>query len=196
MNQSYRVVLGEDNDDHQVILVRAIERLGHSVIGVEETGKGLVERCLAEHPDLIITDIRMPDMDGLEAAKQIYERSAIPTIVVTSQQDPELVERALNQQILAFLIKPIDETQLQPAIAIVMRRFAEFEALRKENESLSQTLADRKVIEKAKGILMKRAGLGESEAFRRLQSTARDQRKKIVEVAQTIVDAESLMKPE
>ena len=160
-----------------------------------ETGRELVEQCRATHPDLVITDIKMPDMDGIDAAAQIYREAAVPVILVSAYHDAEFIRRAEADHILAYLVKPIKQADLEPAIAIAMRRFEQFQALRKEAADLKQALEDRKIIEKAKGILMKKAGLDEHDAFRRLQKLASDKNRKLVEIAQIILTAEEAFEP-
>ena len=129
----------------------------------------------ATRPDLVITDIKMPDMDGIDAATQIYRERPIPVILVSAYHDPEFIRRAEADHILAYLVKPIKQADLEPAIALAMRRFEQFQALRKEAADLRQALEDRKVIERAKGILMKKAGLDEHDAFRRLAEAGQRQ---------------------
>jgi response regulator NasT len=187
MNRPLRVAVADDELDMREFLDEALRRLGHQVVAVAETGQQLVEACRGERPDLVITDIRMPEMDGLDAAQTIYNLRPVPIIVITAHHDGEFVARAQERHVLAFLVKPIDEADLAPAIAIALRRFDEFQALRQENQTLAQALQDRKIIERAKGLLMQQAQLDEAAAFKRLQKLARDQRKKMAEVAQMIV---------
>src|SRR5439155_14495080 len=137
--------------------------------------------CRTAGPDLVITDIKMPDMDGIDAAIQIYLERPVPVILVSAFHDAELIARAEADHILGYLVKPIKQADLEPAIALAMRRFEQFEALRKEAAGMKQALEDRKVIEKAKGLLMKKAGLDEADAFRRLQRLASDKNKKLIE---------------
>jgi AmiR/NasT family two-component response regulator len=187
MNERLRVAVADDELDMREFLDETLRRLGHDVVAVVENGQQLVEACRSERPDLVITDIRMPELDGLDAAQSIYNVRPVPIIVITAHHDREFVERAQERHVLAFLVKPIDENDLQPAIAIALRRFDEFQALRQENQTLAQALQDRKIIERAKGLLMQQAQLDEAAAFKRLQKLARDQRKKMAEVAQMIV---------
>jgi AmiR/NasT family two-component response regulator len=187
MNRSLRIAIADDEQDMREFLDETLRRLGHRVTVQAETGRQLVEACLADRPELVITDIRMPEMDGLDAVQAICEAEPVPVIVITAYHDPEFIERALARHVLAFLVKPIAEDDLPPAIAIVLRRFEELNALRRENQTLAQALQDRKLIERAKGLLMKHAQLDESAAFKRLQKLARDQRKKMADVAQMIV---------
>jgi response regulator NasT len=164
--------------------------LGHQVVAVAEDGKQLVDACLAAKPDLVITDIKMPDMDGIEAATRIYRDAPLPVILVSAYSDPDFIARAEADHILAYLVKPIKQSDLEPAIAIATRRFEQFQALRKETVDLRQALADRKTIEKAKGLLMKKANLDEHDAFRRLQKLASEKNRKLIEIAQIILTAE------
>src|SRR5262249_51848673 len=142
------------------------------------------------HPDLVITDIKMPDMDGIDAASRIYRDGPVPIILVSAYHDSEFIRRAEADHVLAYLVKPIKQADLEPAIAIALRRFEQFQALRKESADLKQALEDRKLIERAKGLMMKKAGLGEQEAFTKLQRLASNKNKKLVEIAQMIVTAE------
>ena len=190
MNNSIRVAVAEDEPLMQQYFQETLTLLGHRVICLAGTGRELVERCKNERPELLITDIRLPDMDGLTAAADIYSSEPIPIIVVSAFHDPELIERAERNHVLAYLVKPIKQQDLEPAIAIAMSRFQEFRTMRQEADNLRQALEDRKLIERAKGLLMKRAGLDEPEAFRRLQKLARDKNHKLVEIAQVIVTAE------
>ena len=138
----------------------------------------------------MITDIKMPDMDGIDAASEIYRDHPVPVILVSAYHDAEFVSRAEGDHILAYLIKPIKQADLEPAIAIAMRRFEQFQALRREAADLRQALEDRKVIEKAKGVLMKKAALDENEAFRRMQKLASDRNRKLIEIAHMLLTAE------
>jgi response regulator NasT len=196
MSQSYRIAVADDEIDMRDYLARILPRLGHEVVAVAENGRQLVELCRRERPDLVITDIKMPDMDGIAAAVQIYQERPVPVILVSAYHDAELVERAEADHILAYLVKPIKQTDLAPAIAIAMRRFAQFQSLRQEAADLRQALEDRKVVERAKGVLMRRAALDEQTAFRRLQKMASDRNRKLVDVAQMILVAEEAMQPE
>jgi response regulator NasT len=193
MNRCLRIVVADDERNIYEYLQEVLPRLGHQVVGVAHTGRELVEQCRRLHPDLVITDIKMPDMDGLDAAAQIFQEGPSPVIVVTAYHDAELIERAEASQVQAYLVKPIKQAELQPAIAIAMRRFEEFQALRKEAEDLRQALEDRKVIERAKGILMRRAGLDEEEAFKRLQALASNENRKMIEIARMIVTTEKAL---
>ena len=190
MNRSLRIAVAEDEPLMQKYLEETLTLLGYHVICLAGTGRELIEQCKALRPELVITDIRLPDMDGLSAVSVVYGNEPVPIIVVSAFHEPELLEKAERNHVLAYLVKPIKQEDLEPAIAIAMSRFNEFRAIRQESDTLRQQLEDRKIIERAKGLLMKRAGIDEPEAFRRLQKLARDRNQKLVEIAQIIVTAE------
>jgi two-component system, response regulator PdtaR len=190
-----RIVVADDEADMREYFQKTLPEMGHEVVGVATSGRELVERCRELQPDLVVTDIKMPDLDGIDAAAEIYHDRPIPVILVSAFYEPDLIERAEQDHILAYLVKPIKHGDLEPAIAIATQRFAQFNALRTEANSLRQALEDRKLIERAKGILMLRAGLSEPDAFRRLQKLARDQNRKLVEIATMIVTDEKALQP-
>jgi response regulator NasT len=169
---------------------RMLPRLGHEVVSVAETGRQLIEHCRIQRPDLVITDIRMPEMDGIEAAVEIYREMALPVILVSAHHEQSLVERAEADHIMAYLIKPIKLANLEPAIALAVRRFQQFQALRAETADLKQALENRKLVERAKGMVMTRSQLDEPSAFRRLQRIASERNVKLVVVARAILTAE------
>ncbi len=195
MTRALKIAIADDELDMRDYFQQILPLLGHQVIAVARDGRELVEICAATRPDLVITDIKMPDMDGIEAASRIYKNAPVPVILVSAYHDPEFIKRAEADHILAYLVKPIKQADLEPAIGIAMRRFEQFQALRKETSDLKQALEDRKVIEKAKGILMKKAGLDEHDAFRRLQKLASDKNRKLIEIAQMILTAEEALEP-
>jgi AmiR/NasT family two-component response regulator len=190
MNQALRIVIADDEPDMRDYFQQVLPRLGHTVIAAAQDGRELVELCRAREPDLVITDIKMPELDGIDAAVQIYKDRPIPVILVSAHQDASLVERAEMDHVMAYLVKPIKQGDLGPTIAIAVRRFEQFKMLRQEATDLRQALADRKVIEKAKGLLMKKGNLDEPEAFRRLQKLASEKNRKLVDIASMILTAE------
>jgi response regulator NasT len=195
MNRSLRIAVADDEPDMREYFQKSLTRLGHKVVIVAGNGRELVEQCRAVKPDLVITDIKMPDLDGIDAATQIYQDRPVPVILVSAYHDAALLERAEADHILGYLVKPIKQADLEPVIALSMRRFEQFEALRQEAADLRQALADRKVIERAKGVLMKKSGLDEQDAFRRLQKLASEKSRKLVEIAQMILVAEEALQP-
>jgi response regulator NasT len=195
MSRSLRIIVADDEADMRDFFEKMLPRCGHKVIAVAETGRELVERCRELKPDLVITDIKMPDMDGIEASIEICREQPVPIILVSAYQDPELLERAGADHVLAYLVKPIGQADLAPTIHIAMRRFAEIQALQQETADLQQALAERKIIERAKGLLMKAAGLDEKEAFHRLQEMASENNQKLVAAAQSVLAMERALRP-
>lgn len=196
MTESLRIAVADDEVTMLDYFEDILARLGHEVVAAAATGDDLLAACRRMRPDLVITDIRMPGLDGIEVASQLSGPDPIPVILVSAYHDRELIERAEADHILAYLIKPIRMEELEVAIAIVMNRFRQFETLRLEAEGLRQALEDRKVVEKAKGLLMKQTGLDEEAAFRRLQKLASRQNLRLVEVARSILLAGQALEPD
>lgn len=190
MNIQLRIAVADDEPDMQEYFEKILPRLGHQVVSVAENGRQLVEHCRSQLPDLVITDIKMPDMDGIEAAEEIFLDRAVPVILVSAHHDAQLIGRAESNHILAYLVKPIKQADLEPAIAIAVKRFQQFQTVHQEAANLRQALEDRKVIERAKGILMRRTKLDESAAFRRLQRLASERNQKLIQIASSIVTAD------
>jgi response regulator NasT len=195
VNTGLRIAVADDEVEMRDFFEKVLPRFGHQVVAVAENGAQLVEHCRQLLPDLVITDIKMPELDGIEASSIICEERPIPVILVSAYHDPELIARAEADHVQAYLVKPIGIADLPPAIAIATRRFDELRALRKECGDLRQALADRKVIEQAKGLLMKVAGIDEKEAFRRLQDLASERNLKLVEAAHSILAVEKALAP-
>jgi response regulator NasT len=130
MNRALRIIVADDEPDMREYFQKCLRRMGHRVVAVAKTGQELVEQCRVLQPDLVITDIKMPDLDGIDAACQLYRERRIPVILVSAYLDPALIERAEADHVQAYLVKPIKQADLEPAIALAMRRFAQFEALR------------------------------------------------------------------
>jgi response regulator NasT len=195
MNQSLRIAIADDEPDMRDYFAKILPRLGHQVVAQARDGRELVEQCRALRPDLVLTDIKMPEMDGIDAAVALYKDAPVPVILVSAYHDAELVERAEADHIMGYLVKPIKQADLGPVISLALRRFEQFQELRQEAADLRQALEDRKLIERAKGILMKKAGLDEATAFRRLQKLASDKNLKLAEVARIILTAEEAFLP-
>lgn len=190
MSLHLRIAVADDEADMRDFYCKILPRLGHEVVTAAKSGTQLVEQCRSTRPDLIVTDIKMPDLDGIEAVQEICREQPVPVILVSAHHELEFVDRARKQHILAYLVKPIKAADLEPAIMLAMQRYGEFKALQKEADDLRQALDDRKLIERAKGILMKRGGLDEPDAFRKLQKLSSDKNLKMVEIAKTILTAE------
>jgi response regulator NasT len=195
MTATLRIAIADDEPLMREYYLDTLSVLGHQVTCAVRTGRELVAHCRGDRPDLIIADIRMPDMDGIDAVGELNREGPIPAVLVSAYHDPELFERASMEVILAYLVKPIKQADLEAAISIAMQRFEQFRTMHQESGELRQALEDRKLIERAKGVIMKRAGLDEEKAFLRLQRLARDSSQKMAEVARMILKTESAFQP-
>ena len=189
MTPSLKVAIADDEPDLRKVLRHMLGLMNHEVVLEAATGGELVEGCLRLKPDLILADIKMPGMDGLDAVKAIYEEQPIPIILVSGHHDPDFIARAQENHVLGYLIKPVQREALEAAIALAKRAFDEFNTLKAETDDLRKALADRKIIERAKGLLMKHLRIDEQEAFRRLQKLASTKNQKLVDIANSILMA-------
>jgi response regulator NasT len=190
MTIELRIAIADDEPLIRRYFAEILPDMGHVVVAVAENGRQLVELCRQTQPDLVISDIRMPLLDGIDAAIEITGERPVPIILVSAYHDPDLIERAEATRAMAYLVKPIERADLETAIAIARRRFSQIESLASETADLRRRLEERKLIEQAKGVLMEKAGLTEAEAHRRLQKTACDTNRKLVEVARMVLSAE------
>ncbi|HEY5312733.1 MAG TPA: response regulator [Pirellulales bacterium] len=195
MDRALRVIVADDDQLARDFYQEILPEMGHRVVCAAASGSELVRQCEQLKPDLVVSDIKMPDLDGLDASEQIYASNPVPIILVSGYHDAELIERAQENHVLAYLVKPVTRADMEVAISLAMKRFQEFEELRQETSNLRQALQDRKIIERAKNILMKLGELHEHDAFRRLQKLASRQNKKLVQVAEMIVTAEMAFGP-
>jgi response regulator NasT len=189
-----RILVAEDNDLVLLTLEEQLKDLGYDVVGLARTGTEAVALAQRLHPDVIIMDIRMPEMDGTEAAMRIRNNRPVPIIMLTAYADKETVRKAEAAGALAYLVKPVNENELPPAINIALARFKEIQDLQSEVSELQESLESRKLVERAKGILMQRLGLSERDAYERLRQRARDKRIKMKDIAQAIIEAEELLR--
>ena len=183
-----RILIGEDESITRMGLCRILEDAGHRVVAAPD-GRTAVRLARQTGPDVVILDIKMPGLDGLEAAQRIYHDRPTPIVLLTAYGDQSLIERATRLPVMAYLIKPIKETELLATLKVVTARFAEFERLHQQTIELKVELAARKVIERAKGVLMRRDGLSDREAYNCIQKRARDGRRAMRDVAEDILDA-------
>ncbi len=188
-----RILIADDESIHVLSLRVQLQNLGYQVVGEAATGREVVDLARRLSPDLIILDIKMPGIDGIEAAEIITQERPVPIILLTAYSEAELAQRAAQANIFAYLMKPVSEDDLLPAITLAMSRFHQFQALRQEVESLREALEARKLVERAKGILMRRLNLTEEEAFHRMQRRSQDLNKKLSEVAEAIIMADKML---
>ncbi len=187
MKKKLKILLAEDEYLVLMGLKSDLEELGHEIIAEATDGESAVRNALEFKPDLIIIDINMPNMDGIEAIKNINKELVIPSIIVTGYSDRELVERATETGVFAYLIKPVDIKELAPAIDVVMNRFEEFNKVNIELDDTKKALESRKYIERAKGILMDTLDLSEKEAMKKMQQKSQDKNIKILDIAKDII---------
>ena len=164
-----RILIAEDETIIRLDLRELLERAGFEVCAEARDGVEAVELARRQEPDLAVLDVKMPRLDGIEAAKKILEERPIPIVMLTAYGQDELVSRAVEAGVFGYLVKPFREADLLPAIRTARARYEELTALREEAESLAEALAARKSIERAKGLLMAKEGLTEQEAFERLR---------------------------
>jgi response regulator NasT len=193
MSKKYRIAVADDHLDSLACLRRFLESAGHEIVVEAHSGEELVKLCAHVQCDLILTDVKMTGMDGLEAVSIIRKSRETPVIVVSAFFDEDLLQRANSCGVFGYLTKPIRLKDLWTTIEIVVHRYNEFELVRLEAVDARHALDDRKDIERAKGILMKRCSLDESSAFRHLQQLARTHRKKLVDIAKSILLAYDAM---
>ncbi len=182
-----RIIIADDEPIIRMDLKEMLTNLGYLVVGEAGDGRSVVNMARELRPDLVIMDIKMPDMDGIEAARILTQEDIAPVIFLTAYSQKELVDQAKEAGVVAYLVKPFRESDLAPAVEIALARFEQFRALKKEVADLKEALETRKLVERAKGILMDTQGLSEAEAFRRIQKLSMDTRKPMKEVAEAII---------
>lgn len=195
MKAPLKIAVADDEADVRDYYQRILRHLGHEVIVVADNGRQLVERCLADWPDVVITDIKMPEMDGIDASTALYHHKPIPVILVSAYYDADLVKRAEEDHVMCYLVKPIKTADLEPALSLTMRRFEQFEALRKEVCDPKKALELRKMMERAKKIVMLRANCDEVSAFSRLEEIASKRSQRLIDIAEMILVADEAFRP-
>ena len=188
-----RVLIAEDNELVSLTLEEQLTNLGYAVVGVARTGTEAVRLCKQLSPDIVIMDMQMPELGGDGAAQQIAKQHPTPVVMLTAYSDTEHIRKAEASGALGYLIKPINPEELPPAIDVAIARFREMQRLREQVDMLQETLESRKVVERAKGILMQRRQLSEDEAYDMMRQRARERHCKVKDIALAIVEAESLL---
>ncbi len=182
-----RVIIADDEAIVRMDLREMLTHLGYLVVGEVGDGRSAVNLARELKPDVVIMDIRMPDMDGIEAARILTQEAIAPVLLLSAYSQPDLVARAREAGVAGYLVKPFQESDLAPAIEVVLGRFKEFQTLRKEVADLKDALETRKLVDRAKGILMDKQGLTEAEAFRKIQKMSMNNRRPMKEVAEAII---------
>ena len=182
-----RILVAEDEALIRLDLAEMLVEAGYDVVGQASNGEQAVEMATELTPDLVIMDVKMPVMDGITAAEQIGAARICPVVMLTAFSQTELVERARDAGVMAYIVKPFTASDLTPAIDIARHRWTEVKALEQEISDLGERLETRKSVDRAKGVLMKKLKISEAEAFRWIQKTAMDRRLGMREVAEAVV---------
>lgn len=191
-----RVIIAEDESIVRMDLKEMLTNLGYLVVGEVGDGRSAVNLARELRPDIVIMDIKMPDLDGIEAAKILTEERIAPVLLLTAYSQQDLVERAKEAGVVGYIVKPFRESDLAPAIAVAMARFEEFQALERQVSDLKEALETRKLVDRAKGILMDTQGLTEAQAFRHIQKMSMNTRKPMKEIAEAIILAHQVKEEE
>jgi response regulator NasT len=184
------VIIADDESVIRADLREMLTNLGYLVVGEVGDGQSAVNLARELKPDVVIMDIKMPDLDGIEAAKILTQDKVAPVLLLTAYSQRDLVDRAREAGVVGYLVKPFREQEIVPAIDIALARFQEFRELEKEVGNLRDTLETRKLVDRAKGILMDQQGLSEAEAFRKIQKMSMNTRKPMKEIAEAIILAQ------
>ena len=176
-------------------MAEAVRAQGGQVVGNGSRAEDVLRLVDKHRPDVLVLAVGLPDGDGVQAAREVMTGAPCAVVLVTSHTEGPVVARAVDAGVLGFLAKPVRAEELGPTLEVAVHRFRELEAVRKENETLKRKLESRKLVERAKGILMTRLGLSEPEAFRRIQKTAMDTRRPMADVAQALLLTEEVGHP-
>ena len=187
-----RVVIADDESIIRMDLKTLLEDMGHTVVGEAADGQKALELARSLKPDVVIMDIKMPVMDGLDAAKIVADEKIAPVVLLTAYSQKDLIERAKEAGVYAYLVKPFQESDLLPAIEIAISRYLEQQDLETTLGDLEQKLETRKIVDRAKGILMDKYKLSEAEAFRRIQQQSMNQRRSMKEIAEALIIAHDI----
>lgn len=188
----WRIIIADDESLIRLDLREMLTHLGYDVIAEAGDGGTAMDLARKLRPDLMIMDIKMPEVDGIAAAEELTRERIAPVVLLTAYSDQGLVERARDAGVVGYVVKPFREAELMPVIELSRARFDEFRTMEREVGSLKDALETRKVIERAKGVLMETHGLRESEAFHRIRKTSMDARKSMKEVAEAILLAHDM----
>ena len=182
-----RIIIADDESIVRADIKEMLTNLGYLVVGDVGDGQSAVNLARELKPDVVLMDIKMPNMDGIEASRILTEEQIAPVVLLTAYGQKELVDRAKEAGVVGYLVKPFRESDLLPAIEVALSRFNEFKTVQLEVEDLQNALETRKLVERAKGILMDSQGMDESEAFRKIQKMSMNTRKPMKEVAEAII---------
>ncbi|HEY3373510.1 MAG TPA: response regulator [Candidatus Aquicultor sp.] len=182
-----RIVIAEDEAIIRLDLKEMLVELGHEVVGEAWTGEGALDLVQELNPDLAVLDIKMPGMNGIDVARSVSAQNLCPVIMLTAYSQKTLVEEAIKAGAMAYLVKPFDKSDLMPAIEVARSRYLEARELENQVKDLSERLEIRKLVERAKGILMRDHGLVEADAFRQIQKWSMDKQLSLKQVAEEVL---------
>lgn len=188
--KSLKIVVAEDETLVALSIIAQLKELGYQVIGDATDGIEAVELCGRLQPDLVVMDINMPRLNGIEAAKSIKEKWLIPVVIVSGYSDEKLIKDATEAGVISYLIKPVTKQNLAPAIEVAVKNYGDFSAAREETNRLRKMLEERKLLERAKGILMAKVNITEAQAMKKLQKLSNDRNVRLAEIAKEIINAE------
>lgn len=190
MMQKLRILLADDEALIRLDLREMLTEAGHEIVGEAANGQEAVQLAQEMHPDIVIMDVKMPVMDGLTAAQQITEAEIAPVLLLTAYSQQDIVARATEAGVIAYLVKPVREQQLFPAIEVAVSRFRAWQELGRELDELKESLATRKLVDRAKGILMTAHKMTEQEAYRKMQQFSMAKRISLKKLAEEIIAAD------
>jgi response regulator NasT len=188
-----RVLVIDDHGPSRTQLSHILLQSGYAIVGAGTTGKSAVVFAHTKTPDVILMAVGLPDIDGIQAAQEIMNAKPLPVVIITSHHDAATIERAKSAGVMGYLVKPLRAAELRPAIELAISRFQEFVALQVENSTLKETLEARKIIERAKGLLMEKRNLTEEQAHSLIKKASMNMRKPMADVAQAILLAGGLL---
>ena len=184
-----RVAIIDDNSSERLVLRLLMEEKGYCVVAEGGDGAQVVRLCQENKPDVVLMDIGLPNKDGIEATIDIAAQSPVPVVLITGRDDEETVRKAAASGAMAYMVKPVVESSLLAAIELAIIRFSEFTELKKENAELKNTIEVRKIVERAKGILMHRGDISEGEAYAKLRKISMDRRMPMKDVAEIVIES-------
>ena len=187
------VLVIDDHEPSRARLTTILRECAYEVVGEGATGRSAVVFAHAKAPDVVLMAVGLPDIDGIQAAEEIIQSKPLPIVLITSHYDAETIERAKSAGVMGFLVKPLRAEELRPAIELALSRFQQFASLQEENSTLKETLEARKLIERAKGLLMEQRNLSEEQAYSMIKKASMNMRRPMADVAQAIVLAGGLL---
>jgi AmiR/NasT family two-component response regulator len=190
--KALRIVVAEDETIIRMDLRERLETLGYQVVGDASDGETALNLARQTRPDVVVMDIKMPVLDGISTAEALTKESIAPVVLVTAFSDDGLVRQASDVGVMAYVMKPLRDNDLRPAIEVAVSRYREYEILSEQVADLAERLETRKVVERAKGLLMEKHGLTERDAFQRIQKLSMDRRRTMKEIAEAVLLAEEV----